>query len=175
VLDGILAMEGQGPGKSGTPRQLGIIAGSHDTVALDIVVCKMLGISPDKLFTNKIAREQGLTAGPITIDGEFFEVKDFRLPEITPLIFGPQRLHGFMRRHLVQRPVLNDSLCEMCGECWRYCPAEAITGDGRKLHFDYDICIRCYCCIEVCPHGALRTGETATGRIARNLLLRHNK
>ncbi|HWR57434.1 MAG TPA: DUF362 domain-containing protein, partial [Thermodesulfovibrionales bacterium] len=35
ILDGILAMEGRGPGKSGTPRELGLIMGSTDALALD--------------------------------------------------------------------------------------------------------------------------------------------
>ncbi|MBA4396860.1 MAG: hypothetical protein C0394_05695, partial [Syntrophus sp. (in: bacteria)] len=35
------------------------------------------------------------------------------------------------------------------------------------LSFDYDRCIRCYCCIEVCPHSALRAVETTVGRAIR--------
>jgi uncharacterized protein (DUF362 family) len=42
MLDGILAMEGDGPGKSGTPRHLGVIMASRDAVALDRTVCTML-------------------------------------------------------------------------------------------------------------------------------------
>jgi uncharacterized protein (DUF362 family) len=36
ILDGIRGMEGQGPGRSGTPRDIGVIMGSSDTAALDI-------------------------------------------------------------------------------------------------------------------------------------------
>jgi ferredoxin len=79
-----------------------------------------------------------------------------------------------MRRHLVQRPFCDDSLCRLCGECWKYCPAGAIKAEHKKLRFDYDACIRCYCCIEVCPHGALRAIETVYGRMARKLLKRHD-
>src|SRR5512135_2947844 len=60
ILDGILAMEGEGPGKSGTPRELGIIAGSNDANALDITICKVLGIEPYSVFTNAAARDMGL-------------------------------------------------------------------------------------------------------------------
>ncbi|HDZ62263.1 MAG TPA: DUF362 domain-containing protein, partial [Nitrospirae bacterium] len=42
VIDGILAMEGQGPGKSGTPKELWILMGSSDPVSLDIAVCRIL-------------------------------------------------------------------------------------------------------------------------------------
>jgi Fe-S-cluster-containing hydrogenase component 2 len=55
----------------------------------------------------------------------------------------------------------------MCGECWKICPAKAITARKSDLSFDYDRCIRCYCCIEVCPHSALHAVETTAGRVIR--------
>lgn len=167
ILDGILAMEGQGPGKRGTPRQMGVLIGSNDAVALDRAVCRMLGIDPEQLLTNKIAGELGLADALLDVEGEIPVIKDFSFPEITPLVFGPERLHGLMRRHLVQRPVVDDGLCRACGECWNYCPAGAITSESRRPAFDYDKCIRCYCCIEVCPHAALSTRETFPGKILR--------
>ncbi|RJQ50690.1 MAG: DUF362 domain-containing protein [Nitrospiraceae bacterium] len=170
IIDGILAMEGEGPGRSGTPRELGVILGSNDAVAADITVCRMIGVEPDMLLTNRFARKAGLSDGEIIIDGDLPAIRDFRLPEITPLVFGPKRFHGYFRRHLVQRPVCNDSECRLCGECWKYCPAKAISPAKKKIRFDYDKCIRCYCCAEVCPHGALGARETFTGRIARRVM-----
>jgi uncharacterized protein (DUF362 family) len=127
LLDGILCMEGQGPGRGGKPRELGLIMASRDVVSLDIAVCKMFGLAPESLLTNKIALEQGMTKMDITIDGELPLIKDFKLPEITPVVFGPDRFHGFFRRHLIQRPECDDEICRLCGECWQYCPAEAIS------------------------------------------------
>jgi len=170
LIDGILAMEGQGPGKRGEPRHLGVLLGSNNAAALDITVCRMLGIPPDTVLTNKFALEQGLLTDDIILNGELPQIKDFKLPEITPLVFGPEKFHGVMRRHLVQRPECDDSSCRLCGECWKYCPAEAITHSREKIHFDYDKCIRCYCCIEVCPHGALSARETLAGKVTRKLL-----
>lgn len=175
LLDGILAMEGQGPGKGGRPRHLGILIAGSDTAAVDMTVCRMLGLAPESLLTNRMAAETGPLDTDILFDGEIPVIKDFRLPEITPLVFGPRRLHGFMRRHLVQRPSCDDSLCRSCGECWKYCPARAITVEKHKLRFDYDACIRCYCCIEVCPHGALRAVETIYGKMTRKILKRRNE
>jgi Fe-S-cluster-containing hydrogenase component 2 len=57
----------------------------------------------------------------------------------------------------------------MCGECWKFCPAKAITEAKKKLLFDYDKCIRCYCCIEVCPHGALKAKEPVIGKLVRRV------
>jgi uncharacterized protein (DUF362 family)/Pyruvate/2-oxoacid:ferredoxin oxidoreductase delta subunit len=170
LIDGILAMEGQGPGRGGTPREMGVVLGSTDAVSIDIAVCRMLGMDPDDLLTNRIAGAQGLVPGDIEIDGDLPVIPDFRFPGITPLVFGPRRLRGFIRKHLVQRPVCNDDMCKLCGECWKYCPAGAIGHDKKRIHFDYDTCIRCYCCIEVCPYGALRTHETVMGKMARRVL-----
>jgi uncharacterized protein (DUF362 family)/Pyruvate/2-oxoacid:ferredoxin oxidoreductase delta subunit len=172
VLDGVLAMEGQGPGKGGKPKQIGVLIGSDDAVALDIAVCMMLCIDPNDLLTNRIAQEMGYGEGGIDIDGDVPPVKNFVLPEIAPLVFGPERLHGIMRRHLVQRPESDSSVCRLCGECWSYCPAGAIRREKKRIVFDYNKCIRCYCCIEVCPHAALSAKETIAGKIVRRILKR---
>jgi len=169
LLDGILAMEGQGPGKGGLPRQLGVVMGSDSAIALDMAVCRMVGIAPDGLFTNRAAREMGFD-DPIDIIGDLPLINDFKFPSVSPIVFGPPQFHGFMRRHLVQRPVVDLHLCKACGECSQYCPAKAISPRKEGLVFDYEKCIRCYCCIEVCPHAALKSKETITGKIARKFL-----
>jgi len=168
ILDGILAMEGQGPGRGGIPRHLGVIMGSNSAVALDMTVCRMLGLPAEDLLTNRMA-EKGLI-DQIEIEGDLPQIDDFRLPSITPLVFGPPRLHGFMRRHLVQRPEVDQAACIACGACWEYCPARAISPDKNNIIFDYDKCIRCYCCIEVCPQGALSAKETFAGKTVRKFL-----
>lgn len=165
VLDGILAMEGEGPGKAGTPRELGILMGADDAVSLDLTVCRMLGIPPDQLLTNKMAREMGFAQDPIELEGVLPRVTDFKMPEIIPIVFGPPIFHGLMRRYMVQRPVCDANLCRLCGECWSYCPPQAISRKKRGVRFDYDRCIRCYCCLEVCPHGAISAREPRAGQI----------
>ena len=170
IIDGILAMEGQGPGRSGEPREIGIIAGSQDAVSLDIALCRMLGIKPEKLLTNKIALEYGLAYEDIEIEGVMPEIRDFKFPEMSSGMFGPKRFHRFMRKHLTQRPKSNNETCKLCGECWNYCPAKAISRSKKKIDFNYDMCIRCYCCIEVCPYGALSAKETLPGKIIRRCL-----
>jgi len=168
ILDGILAMEGQGPGLSGRPRELNVLMGGDNAVSLDMTVCRMLGLEALDLLTNKIAYERGL-ASEYQIEGELPRINDFRLPSMAPLVFGPRALHGLARKYLVQRPVIAGDRCRMCRECIKYCPAKAVTEKGERPRFDYDKCIRCYCCVEVCPHGALEAKENFISRMARRL------
>jgi uncharacterized protein (DUF362 family)/Pyruvate/2-oxoacid:ferredoxin oxidoreductase delta subunit len=172
ILDGILAMEGEGPGKGGVPRHLGVLMGADDAVALDRAVCGMIGIDEDRMLTNKAAKRAGMVNDDVVSEGDVVRIEGFRLPRITPLVFGPECLHSLTRKHLIQRPVSDQSLCKICGDCWKYCPAGAITHDRKTIVFDHDKCIRCYCCIEVCPHGALKTEEPLLGKIFTKLIKR---
>lgn len=167
LIDGILALEGQGPGKGGTPRSLGMMIAGNYAPAADAAICRMLGIDPDMVPTYRAAKEFGLIREDVEIRGDFKRVEDFKLPVMGPMIPGPKPLERFMRKHLIQRPVADQALCRLCGECLDFCPAKAISHEGNRLVFDYDRCIRCYCCIEICPHGALRSTETLPGRVMR--------
>jgi uncharacterized protein (DUF362 family)/ferredoxin len=174
LIDGILALEGEGPGKRGRPRQLGVLIGGDDALATDSVVCRMFGLEPDRLPTLKAAREMSLITGAIEVEGSVPLISDYKIPSLSPLIYGPELMHGFIRRNLLQRPVCDGELCQQCGKCWEFCPAAAIgpapvgPGDGT-IAFDYERCIRCYCCIEVCPAGALHACEPFAGKIVRRM------
>lgn len=172
ILDGILAMEGEGPGKGGRPIELGVLLGSTDAAALDAVVCRLLRLGEDGLLTNRVARQFGLLGEPAEILGDSLEIRDFKLPKTAPLVFGPKISQVFLRKHLIQRPEVEASLCKSCGDCERYCPARAISLRQKKIRFDYERCIRCYCCLEVCPHGALRTCQPLLGRIFTKIINR---
>lgn len=169
ILDGILAMEGQGPGMGGSPRELGLLLACNDPFALDRAVCRMVGLDPEALPVLKAARQMGFPAAEADLDGDLPSIRDFRLPRMTSLVYGPKFLQGFIRRQVLQRPVCDTGRCRNCGECWTFCPARAIAQVDKLPGFDYDRCIRCYCCIEVCPHGALGTADTLAGRVIRKV------
>jgi uncharacterized protein (DUF362 family)/Pyruvate/2-oxoacid:ferredoxin oxidoreductase delta subunit len=170
IVDGILAMEGQGPGKRGIPRFLNVIVGSINAISADMAICSLLGLDQDKLLTNKAAKQLGLASDNIYIKGDFNIVNDFVFPEIGDVVFGPKYLHNIMRKHLIQKPVVDNGLCKLCGECWKYCPAQSISWDVKKIYFDYNTCIRCYCCLEICSHGAIHSKVPLAGKIFRRLL-----
>lgn len=170
LVDGITAMEGQGPGNSGTPRDLGLIAGSSDPYALDMTLCKMLGLDPDLLPTHRAAQELGLLTENINLKGRYHVLDDFVFPDLGPLTLGPKILHGFMRRNIIQKPVVDNQACRLCGDCWKICPAKAITHNVKRIRYNYKACIRCYCCLEICPHGAIRIQEPLLGKLIRPYL-----
>ncbi len=53
--------------------------------------------------------------------------------------------------------------CNGCGACSKICPADAISGEKKKVHkIDDSLCIECRACGKVCPQGAVldRFGKT---------------
>jgi uncharacterized protein (DUF362 family)/Pyruvate/2-oxoacid:ferredoxin oxidoreductase delta subunit len=169
LVDGVLGMEGQGPGRSGTPRRLGLLVAGASAPAVDMAVCRLLQVPADRLPTHRAAAELGLAPREVAISGDFRPVRDFKLPVLGPLTFGPRRFEPLIRRHLIQRPAVEPGKCRLCGECWRHCPAKAITPHARAVGFDYDRCIRCYCCAEMCPRGAIAAVETGPAKTVRHL------
>ncbi|MDL2268820.1 DUF362 domain-containing protein [Desulfosarcina sp. OttesenSCG-928-G17] len=169
IVDGILAMEGQGPGNSGTPRELGVLLGGKNAHAVDHAICLWVGMSPDVLETQRNAMEMGVYDGNLKIHGQMPALHDFDLPAMDDPTMGPAFLNRFMRRFVIQQPVVNPVLCKQCGECWAYCPAHAISRTDKGIVFDTAACIRCYCCLEVCPHAALQTKMPLAGKIVAGI------
>jgi NADH-quinone oxidoreductase subunit F len=47
--------------------------------------------------------------------------------------------------------------CNGCHACFKACPADAVTGQAKKLHaIDQQKCISCAACYDVCPEDAIR-------------------
>ncbi len=172
IMDGILALEGQGPGKSGRPRQLGLLLGGANAHAVDKTICTLLGLDPNRLLTYQSARDLDFFDGEVHVNGDIHIVDDFLFPELHSLSMGPESLNRFMRKYVIQKPVVDNQRCKLCGECWKICPARVITHNTRGIQFDYDKCIRCYCCLEVCLHGAIRAKEPLLGKVRRRLIKR---
>ncbi|MDZ4165220.1 MAG: DUF362 domain-containing protein [Smithellaceae bacterium] len=168
ILDGITALEGDGPGRGGRPREVGVIMGSSSAHALDLMVCRLLKLDPARLPTLKVAREMGLLPDPLELDGELPRVAGFILPALSPNLSGPKFIQGFIRRHLLSNPRCDPDLCNICGECGQICPVEAVSYEGKAI-FDLKTCIRCYCCQEICPEGAIMIREPLAGRLLGRL------
>ena len=54
---------------------------------------------------------------------------------------------------------IDTSLCRGCGKCSRICPAEAISGEIKKVFaIDESKCIKCKACISECKFNAIVEG-----------------
>jgi len=149
IMDGIEAMEGQGPA-NGSPIPLGVVMAATDPVAMDIAVCHTLGIEPVGIPTLKRARIRQWW--PERIDYPLLKPEDirttaFRLPNTANHLAAG-------KRPARKSPVITEK-CIGCGECAETCPKGAIGLESGAACVDYRACIRCYCCHEVCPEGAI--------------------
>ncbi|MBN1796015.1 MAG: DUF362 domain-containing protein [Sedimentisphaerales bacterium] len=61
---------------------------------------------------------------------------------------------GKMRQHSALKPSVNKK-CTLCGQCEKYCPADAITLGNVQAHIDADKCIGCAECVAVCRFDAV--------------------
>jgi ferredoxin len=163
IMDGILAMEGEGPA-SGSLRRLGVMLASQDTVALDAVAGKIIGLDPMKVYTTRHAHQRGLGIGDlqlIEVVGECIEnvaVGDFKLPAAYGNMFlerVPKVLSKFLSRYLLTRQQVRETRCTGCAECDNACPSGAISIRGKTAIIDQSRCINCMCCHEVCRFGAI--------------------
>jgi uncharacterized protein (DUF362 family)/Pyruvate/2-oxoacid:ferredoxin oxidoreductase delta subunit len=179
VMDGIVALEGQGPGTGGKPRRLGLLMAGADTVALDAACCGIAGFDPAAVPLLAEARSRGLWSGRVTDLPVFgpsvadLALRDFKPPSrgvisggVELPVIGPLG-RKLMRDGFSPRPRPQVGPCTICGACEQACPAEAITMDKktRVARVDDHKCIRCYCCHEVCPNAAIELQFTGMGRV----------
>jgi uncharacterized protein (DUF362 family)/NAD-dependent dihydropyrimidine dehydrogenase PreA subunit len=172
VMDGVVAMEGNGPG-SGDPRALGLIFASGSAVAMDAVITEILGARARDVPILRTALEWGIP------EADFSEVELLGLGiedmRVTGFDFPPQLHVNFaaklpyfidrrLRKTLTSRPHVDRAACTLCGICVEVCPAEVMTKTDR-ITINYDSCIRCYCCQEMCPEGAIASREGLVKRL----------
>ena len=176
IMDGIMAMEGNGP-RGGKPRKLGVLLFSRDPVALDSIACKIIDLKPEFVPTSKPGEKAGLGTyhyENIEIVGqpvERFIVRDFEVVRRPPIPYPSGRLRTFIKNRICPRPAIDPAKCDRCGICVSLCPVapKAVNwyrGDESKPPvYQYGRCIRCYCCQESCPEGAVSVENTLLGRI----------
>lgn len=169
IADGVVAMEGNGPG-NGDPRDLGIIFASNDGIAMDRVIARVLGAKDEDLPTVMAAAEDGEIKEDIEVFGKPIEdvaIKDFKFPPQMDVEWQlPKFLKDRLRNTLTPRPVVRHKTCNLCKICIETCPSQVMGLRDSKVVINYDLCIRCFCCQEVCPKGAIVSKE---GRLARLL------
>jgi uncharacterized protein (DUF362 family)/Pyruvate/2-oxoacid:ferredoxin oxidoreductase delta subunit len=173
-MDGIVAMEGEGPG-DGDPFALGVVLASPSVAALDWIAASCAGYDPRRLpyLVDAIAREgfdpgtPGLEVGPRSL--EELAAKDFKLlpyggSTSAALSAIPAFARPLMTKLLADRPIFHPGRCTGCSACVKICPASALVlgKNARGQHqvrIDDKACITCFCCHEVCPSHAISVGK----------------
>ncbi len=174
LMDGIMGMEGAGPGKSGKPRRIGIVMASRNLLAMDIIASGIMGYEPMDLPMNRDALERGIWLTSVDEIG----IKGVPPEEVKPA--GFRTVPQAKRRNAVleylltnfsmilrsrRRPIpeFSKDICIACGECIEICPADALSfcenGVSKYIKIDSRACVRCYCCHEICPVGAVSVEE----------------
>jgi len=172
VMDGIVGMEGNGP-SAGNPRKAGVILASEDSVALDAVACRVIGLNPFRVYTTAVAHERGLGVGDaarIEVVGTSLEevlIKDWDLPSNAMLEAMPGFLVSRLLGMLRARPEINRQACAGCCFCVESCPVQAMEMSGGIPAIDYQKCISCLCCQELCPQKAVEMKQV--GPLAKAL------
>lgn len=150
IVDGLTAMEGEGPSSSEL-RPLGRLIASYSAVAADSAIARIMGRSEADIFQIRYARARGLYGG-VQIEGDASPLPDFNMP------FGGLRhlvaplVNTVAFRYTHPRPRIDIEKCVRCMRCVEACPLQAIDDTPR---IDRDRCISCYCCQEMCVYDAV--------------------
>jgi uncharacterized protein (DUF362 family)/Pyruvate/2-oxoacid:ferredoxin oxidoreductase delta subunit len=169
IMDGIIGMDGEGPGTSGTPHPYGCLAASPDPVALDTIMARAMGYRPGEVLHIAVAGSRKLgVSDPTEIelsgDQSVLAFGKLNLPHARWQFNIPSWLSAPITSQLKLRPQVDVSKCIGCGTCFTVCPAGVIT-EGKPPTFDLSKCIGCMCCGESCPEGAITPHRTWLGKM----------
>lgn len=160
IIDGIEAMEGQGP-MSGNIVNSKILIASEDGFAADLIMADKMGFNAEKMPIAAAGIEQNriIRLSDIELVGSG---KDEQLHFAKPHTYEsmqdtyvPKFILKLGQNQLTSKPVINQEKCIGCGRCGHHCPPQAINIISKQAKIDYKKCIRCYCCQELCPHQAV--------------------
>lgn len=172
IVDGVIAMEGDGPASGGVLRNLGLVLASSDAVALDSAMATVMGLRPKDILSTKEAAQRGLGNADlkdIDILGEELRdviVPDYKLPQTSIVNRLPRPFLNVGKSLLHFRPSINKTKCTVCGLCMKACPVSAISIEKGQTKIDNKTCVLCLCCKEVCPQGAISVKKSLVARIA---------
>jgi len=159
VMDAIESMEGnEGPLKGGVVKT-GFLLISPDAVAVDSVASKILGYNSLGIPTTRIADARWRGFGreeDIEVIGDAVKLKEFSKSNLFETINRVKLIKGY-GSEFVFKPLINHVKC--CPACSRFCisncPVNAVILKQDKPVVDYEKCISCFTCINLCPYNAV--------------------
>jgi len=183
LMDGVIAMEGEGP-SAGNLVNAGLILASQDAVAVDAVASKVIGFNPLDIYTTLFAHERGLGVGKmenIEIMGENIHDVELRNFKKSALAVGllrrkiPSLLYAYIQSQLTFIPEVVSSRCNACMECINICPCNAAKLVQDSSWIDEGLCIHCMCCHEVCRFRAIKLKQSFMGKVTRAVISLYEK
>lgn len=178
ILDGIVAMEGNGP-KSGTAHKMDTLIMGDSISAVDSVAVRLIGYN-DPLETPALkevfeSKWGAVLPEEIEVLGETIETmkaKNFKLSRKGEgFHFANPTVSKFLSGMVAPSPVLIKDKCVSCKRCEEVCPEQGkvirmVDMKGKlKPTWEMKNCIRCFCCQELCPAGAIETKNTTLGKL----------
>ncbi len=175
IVDAIVSMDGEGP-TAGDPNPTRFLAAGADPSAVDAVLMDIFGLERNDLHTLAAAAAAGDSAWKEAevVGASVEEVKPARWklsdsqPAALPLPVFCQKipfLREWLRTQATAKPAAIKEKCVLCGDCVAVCPPQVMTLTDRGVEIDHANCIRCYCCQELCPQGAIESRKGLLGRL----------
>ena len=180
ILDGIIAMEGNGP-KSGEPHKMNTLIMGNSLTAVDSVAVRLIGY--DNPLDTPVLKEAydskwgAVLPKDINVLGESLEsmkAVNFKLCRTGGNFhFINPKVSNFIRGMVAPNPTLIEGKCIGCGRCAEVCPEKPVAIEmvkqGNVLNPKWNMkqCIRCFCCQELCPVGAIETRYSTLGKLLK--------
>lgn len=156
IVDGIIGMEGEGPGSRGEPKFAGALFAGWDSGYVDVLACHIMGMPIDTVPT--LVNYKGLESINI-VDFDKIRTYNFSLPPVRYKSLPaqiPEWIQNIIMDLIVAKPLINRKACKKCNICIEACPAKIILMQKKGADIsNYKNCIKCYCCQEACPHKAI--------------------
>lgn len=171
IVDGSVGQDQDGP-LYGRKADLGALVAGRDSLAVDLVCCRLVHVDPQTIGHFRLALEQLGPRDPHVIGDAIESRQTFELPQVHPLyrfafwLMYPldYPYHRVMGEHLVTalyntglvgtRPSIVKEACTHCGACVDACPLPNVI-DLDTLRVNPRTCARCLLCYEACPEGAI--------------------
>jgi len=159
IMDGIMAMDKMGPISGGKYSAQKIVM-STDALALDTIAAKMMGLQIQDLpiFQASIHREIGeWRIEKIEICGDYDvppRLINFKLPRMISREGKGSGILAKLIDIMKTRPRIDLKICKKCNLCVDSCPVQIIDRQTKKI--DYEKCIECMCCHELCIYKAVK-------------------
>jgi ferredoxin len=169
LIDGILAMDGNGP-SAGNVKKMNLVAASKDAALLDAFLLSALKQDISKNFVLSSLKFEQSRLGEIELTGTHprcFDFENFNFPSLRKLDYVPKPIARLIGSFLWVKARVNKKLCRKCMLCVKSCPVGAIEEKGSNAapSVKESKCISCFCCHEFCTYKAVDFHKSLLAKI----------